>query len=523
VPYDTENNPGEPSNAVLRPSNEPIIYGISPTEGYQHEEYSFTATVTGAESLTYAWNFGGGATPDTSAEPAPTVTLAEAGEYSASLTVANAYGEASFPFSLIVSERDMWVHTWGGDGDEKSTALALDSQGNVYVAGFTPSFGAGSLDILLLKYTPEGQLVFAKTWGGEEPDASWDQGKVSIAIDSSDNVYVASETDSFGAGTSDSLLLKYDTDGNLIWARTWGGDWIEHISGLGTDNEGNVYVGGYRAIKAFASWDIFVLKYSPAGELQHAIGWDSGLMDKAADMAVDAEGNCYVAGKVSEIAASGNKALVVSFERNGTLRWARVWGTDGNDDEVEGVAFGQDAMLHCIGWTHYADQGRPLLLRYELEGTLISVNTIYAAEGVSLTHATKDAKGNLLIAGTIREEESDETDALITIYRPGETNLKGAAWGSQDSRERVRALAINDLGDLYVTGVAPNIDGTWRLVDLSLDSVSGVTSLPEGIVHIAEGIEGFPEGIETFPEGIQDTGGGGYYGDDLLVLKNCPR
>ncbi len=60
-----------------------------------------------------------------------------------------------------------------------------------------------------------------KTWGGSFNDKG-----ESVAVDSSDNVYVGGYTDSFGAGSYDSLLIKYDSSGNQQWNHTWGGSTV---------------------------------------------------------------------------------------------------------------------------------------------------------------------------------------------------------------------------------------------------------------------------------------------------------
>ncbi|MEP0815421.1 MAG: PKD domain-containing protein [bacterium] len=83
--------------------NLPDITGVSPTNGQTGENVTFTATVTGDAPLVYSWDFGGGASPNTSSAESPNVTLsATEGEYSANLTVTNAFGSDSFDFTLTV-------------------------------------------------------------------------------------------------------------------------------------------------------------------------------------------------------------------------------------------------------------------------------------------------------------------------------------------------------------------------------------------------------------------------------------
>lgn len=109
-----------------------------------------------------------------------------------------------------------WTHTWGGTSNDYASAAALDNGGNVYVAGSTSSFGAGGKDVLILKYSATGTLLWANTWGG-----AGDETAQSIGFGPDGFLYVAGGTSSFGAGGYDMFLLKLDTDGNLQWGTTW--------------------------------------------------------------------------------------------------------------------------------------------------------------------------------------------------------------------------------------------------------------------------------------------------------------
>jgi len=91
-----------PDSGYLDLGQAPVILDIQPQSGEPGQVITFTATVQGFTPMTYAWDFGGGATPNTSSNVSPQVTLGDEGTYSASLTVINTYGSDNRPFTLRV-------------------------------------------------------------------------------------------------------------------------------------------------------------------------------------------------------------------------------------------------------------------------------------------------------------------------------------------------------------------------------------------------------------------------------------
>jgi len=84
-----------------------------------------------------------------------------------------------------------WNRTWGGIDEDGGSLTAVDSSDNVYISGWTVSFGAGDSagdsDMVLVKYDSSGVQQWNRTWGGIDP--GW-----GVAVDSSDNVYLAGDT-----------------------------------------------------------------------------------------------------------------------------------------------------------------------------------------------------------------------------------------------------------------------------------------------------------------------------------------
>jgi len=508
VPVDSEGAPGEASNAVLRPSREPIIYDVSPTEGYQHEEYTFSATVTGAEPLTYAWDFGGGAEPDTSAESSPTITLADAGVYAASLTVTNAYDSATHPFTLTVSERDIWAHTWGGSSSEEAEDVTVDEEGNIYVLGYTESFGAGSSDVLVLKYKPDGELQWARTWGGEYLDIP-----VGIGILSDGNIIVGGYTPNFGAGADDIFILKYDPEGNLLMQKTWGTADYERASDMAMHSDGNIYVVGNALVFGVGNKDILVAKFSPDGSNIWARTWSYGERDIPYGVALDPAGNAHIQGCVENPDTDSLDGLLMKYDNNGSLLSVRYWDSGGHES-IHSLVITSSGRYYAGGLHRdpVTDERFPLLFELDSEGNVLFVKSTPGASFLTL-----GATGNLYGSGSF-EDESNIRYSLLFEFDDEFNLLASRLWSRGWSL--FKAQAFNSTGSLYIAGGAVDFTGEWQDADGTIFEAEGVMSFLEGTIGTIEGIEGTPSGTETFPEGVIDTGGGG---SDILLLKNYPR
>jgi hypothetical protein len=198
----------------------PIVVEVTPTEGDYEKEVEFNATVTGTEPITCAWNFGGGAEPDESTEPAPTVLLGEAGDYAASVTATSKYGIDTCEFNLhVLGWHIELVDNEGPIGEHAS--LKLDSAERPHVAYMYDS-DSGPIDFLKYAYRDED------AWHVEVVD---DEGQVgwgcSLALDSLDRPHISYYDlyDEFQEPTQDLNYAYYD-----------GSSW--HIETV--DSEGNV-------------------------------------------------------------------------------------------------------------------------------------------------------------------------------------------------------------------------------------------------------------------------------------------
>ncbi|MFN3994977.1 MAG: SBBP repeat-containing protein, partial [bacterium] len=102
------------------------------------------------------------------------------------------------------------VVTYDNQNNEEANAIALDSQGNIYIAGRT---SANNGDVLLLKYQSDGSPDGSFGSNGVVTfNQNGDEQAFSIAIDNNGDIYIAGEISL--NNNRDVLVLKYKPDGS---------------------------------------------------------------------------------------------------------------------------------------------------------------------------------------------------------------------------------------------------------------------------------------------------------------------
>jgi hypothetical protein len=295
----------------------------------------------------------------------------------------------------------VWQRTWEGGG--VSDAIAVGSDGSVYVAGTTFTSGAGHADALLLKLDAAGDVVWAQTWGGPVGDFAHD-----LAIGADGGIYIAGDTDSFAA--NDAFVVKFAPDGSVLWEREWRiGEDMSNVFGIGAAADGSIYVTGH-ALAARGS--LILAKFDAAGTLEWSRMSGSAL-GTGLDVAVAPDGTVYVTGHANSGAGSAD-AFLLSVLPDGRSREAVTWG--GAESDVGGsIAVASDGTVAIAGTA-----GAP---PYESSRTqhrmTAPASVVFTPVGTTTSPAgTVGTPAGIAIARNGSKTFAGATDAVLLRFRP---------------------------------------------------------------------------------------------------------
>ncbi|NJE29810.1 PEGA domain-containing protein [Thermococcus sp. 18S1] len=309
--------------------------------------------------------------------------------------------------------QDYWVKAYGGKNSEVLFNLDKFSDGSIIAVGYTYSFGAGKSDALVVKFDSEGRILWAKSLGGERYD-----GLYTVAVSDDGSVvmvgfYGASEIyySSFGlvyGKYGDLWVVKLDSDGNVLWQRSFGGPKTDSGLGVTIASNGDIIVAGYTT--SFGSPNLWVLRLNSNGEiiwqrvyrLQNAaeFGWGIDL---------DPSANIVIAGSLGS-----GKALLLKLNPYGIPIWTKIY--DGKNSEYfSGVRVEENGDILVVGSTSSFGQGGMdgLVMRLSSDGDVIWSKTYGGAYYDYLFRITTAFSGDILVTGYSKSFVDSDGDGWI--------------------------------------------------------------------------------------------------------------
>jgi hypothetical protein len=182
-----------------------------------------------------------------------------------------------------------WVQFVGGSSTDRAFNVAVDKQGNVFIAGRTSSFGwtqgahssnyHGGEDAFVAKLNPTGTVAWSTCLGGSNRDYA-----VDIVVDGTGNALVVGTTTSAGwafggpditLDGEDMFVAKMSNDGRTLWSTFLGGSGSDSGYGIALDGRGDaVIAGGTQS----SNWNTY--SWASTGYLQSRPGGEDAYVVK---------------------------------------------------------------------------------------------------------------------------------------------------------------------------------------------------------------------------------------------------
>jgi hypothetical protein len=446
-----------------------------------------------------------------------------------------------------------WAKSAGGNDWEKALSIASDNSGNLYVTGYfestTIAFDSDTLNtngvsMFLVKYDASGNVLWAK-------DADGFSHANTVTTDNSGNVYVAGFYSSFGGPITfgsftltryGMFIVKYDSSGNVLWARDTPNGFSSAATSVSVDNLGNVFVAGdiggdtmFIASDTLLHtyYDKFLAKYDTGGNEIWGRGLYTGavMTDVSAPfLAADKFGNVYITGGIAvNTAIIVSTTLVNQGDHNiylakvngaGSVLWAKRYGNSGHDDGTS-VAVDTSGNVYISGYyTDLSITFSPLTLTGGGVGTHVYVvkldpagNAIWAnkVKGLGSYNPVKiavDKNHEVYIAGYWGSNSNalvfSATDSLVNkgLFL-AKYDMNGNFKWARDAigGNRATGVAVNDFGNSYIAGYfsadtlifdAIQLIDTAAPFNIFVAAMNNTTTIAENNINEVNGFSAFP-------------------------------
>lgn len=238
-----------------------------------------------------------------------------------------------------------WFKSYGWIYLDEGVSLQETPDGGFLIAGYSYKSATGGSDVYLVKVNEAGQLEWEKFYGGASDD--W----ANCIQKTSDGGYIiAGGTGSFDVEESDVYLLKIDSDGELIWQRTFGGPASEQASYISQTADGKFIVVGWTTSFGAGGEDIYLVKTDELGNPEWSKTFGDTYNDKAYAVHQTPDGGFVLAGGTNYFGNSAADAYLVKTNGSGDTLWTLAVGGI-SADAASSVIEASDSGYIFVGWT----------------------------------------------------------------------------------------------------------------------------------------------------------------------------
>jgi len=222
-----------------------------------------------------------------------------------------------------------WANTFGGSNVDEGWSVKQNTDSTYIIAGFTQSFPGPEAKFYLLKLDAAGNLLWDKTYGGGGYDRCY-----SVDITTDGGYILFGDATGFGVGSYDYYLVKTDGNGDTLWSKTYGGANGEFAQSVQQTIDGGYILSGFADNYGPGGRDMAVVKTLSNGDLDWAKVYGGSGQDPAYSIKQSNDGGYIIAGYTTSFSFGGgdSETYLVKTDASGNLEWSKIYGDNGTEN-----------------------------------------------------------------------------------------------------------------------------------------------------------------------------------------------
>ena len=305
--------------------------------------------------------------------------------------------------------RTNWERSYNINASDKISAIVKVSNGNFILAGETTSPNEPGQKILIIKISPDGELIWQNTFGGKA-DCKFK----SVSITGTDDILILG-TKQQGSAKPLIWLMKIDKDGKLTWENTAGGGDGEFMSDLCETSDGGVFLCGSKIIKGNHDSDGWLIRYNRRGSFESQTMYGSRFInDEFTSIIPDKNSGFLVAGYTSEKTGSEKIPYILHIDFRGNKVWERSYPAFPGAIP-SALYFNQEGLIGCFlnVYDNSGDFTGITKMLVDVQGSVISSYNVKRPLNISKNSFSLTGDDHIVLLSVQSDDPSAFSDKFI--------------------------------------------------------------------------------------------------------------